>query len=209
MSEISSRAFAEFDALAGLFERTRSVLDDVMRRGDISPAGSSVLASETLPHIEVVESGFKAQLRSSEGGVDELRMLVLRAGLAMSDPRDDPEARAALIEAMQALSGAGGPRDLLTPAGRQLAALDHARIAMALLPHIDAADVHFPGHPSYADISPPRGPGEFVARIEEVERTIWQAASRRPGKTRGPVWRRVYAFFDAGVRLTAFGPSLP
>lgn len=209
MSEVSSEAFAEFDALASLFGRTRTVLDEAMSRGEISPAAATLLASETLPHIEGVESGFKARLRTSEGDVDELRHLLQRSGLGIPAPRDGPEQRAALIEAMQALSGAGGPRHLLTSTGRQLAALDHARIAMVLLPRTDAADVHFPGRPSYADISPPRGPSEFVARIEEVERMIWRAASRRGSTTTGPIWRRVYAFFDAGERLSMDGLSTP
>lgn len=209
MSEVSSEAFAEFEALASLFGRTRTVLDDAMGRDGISSAAATLLASETLPHIEGVESGFKARLRTSEGDVDELRQLLLRSGLGVAAPRDGPETRAALIESMQALSGAGGPRDLLAPAGRQLAALDHARIAMVLVPRTDAADVHFPGRPSYADISPPRGPSEFVARIEEVERTIWRAASRRGSRTTGPIWRRVYAFFDVGERLCLDGLSSP
>jgi len=71
MSEVSARAFEEFDPLAKLFGRTRIVLHDVMAHGDMSPAGSSILASETLPHIDQVETGFKAQLRSSEGYVEE------------------------------------------------------------------------------------------------------------------------------------------
>jgi hypothetical protein len=205
MSEVSARAFEEFDALAKLFGRTRIVLHDVMAHGDMSPAGSSMLASETLPHIEDVETGFKAQLRSSAGDVEELRSLVLHGGLAVPEPRDDPEVRAALIEAMQALSGAGGPRDLVAPAGRDLAALDHARIAMAMLPQTQAQDVHYPGRPSYLDIAAPRSPGEFAARIEEVERTIWRVAAGRRSRTNRSQWRRVYAFFDAGERLSTEG----
>ncbi len=205
MSEISTRAFEEFDALASLFGRTRSVLDELMTRGGLSTAGASVLASQTLPHIEDVEAGFKAQLRTSESDIDELRGLVLQGGLAVSQPRNGPEARAALIEAMQALSGAGGPRDLVAAAGRDLAALDHARIAMAMLPRTDPHDIRFPGRRSYADIAPPRSPGEFAARIEEVERTIWRIAAGRRGHGTDSPWRRVYAFFDAGERLSTDG----
>lgn len=205
MSEISPQAFRDFDALAPLFGRTREILDDVMSRGDVSRAGSELLASETLPHIEDVEAGFKAQLRSSEADMAELRELVLNGGLVMPEPRNGAEARAGLIEAMQALSGAGGPRNLVRAQGRDLAALDHARIAMAILPHTDAVDVHFPGRPSYADIAPPSSPAEFVARIEEVERTIWSAAAGRRRSMRDARWRRVYAFFDAGEHLSSGG----
>ena len=86
MSEISTRAFEEFDALASLFGRTRSVLDELMTRGGLSTAGASVLASQTLPHIEDVEAGFKAQLRTSESDIDELRGLVLQGGLGRWRP---------------------------------------------------------------------------------------------------------------------------
>ena len=203
MSEISATAFQEFEALAGLFGRTRLVLDQVIARGRLPATATMLLASETLPHIEGVEAGFRARLRTSESDVDELRGLLLRGGLGVPEPRDGSERRAALIEAMQALSGAGGPRRLAPAPGRELAALEHARIAMAMLPRTPPADVHFPGRRSYADIAVPNGPGEFVERIEEVERTIWRAASGRTGRAVDPVWRRVYAFFDAGERLSS------
>ena len=208
MSEISAQAFEEFEALARLFGRTRVVLHELLAHGDLSSADSALLAKETLPHIEGVEAGFKARLRTSEGHMDELRELVLHGGLAVPEPRDDPEARAALIEAMQALSGAGGPRELIAAVGRDLAALEHARISMALLPRTEASAVRYPGRRSYADISPPRSPSEFAGRIEEVERTIWRAAAGQVVQPSDARWRRVYAFFDAGEQLSSGGLTM-
>ncbi|CAN5561650.1 hypothetical protein BH23CHL8_BH23CHL8_27740 [soil metagenome] len=207
MSRISATAFEEFDRLAGLFGRTRTALDEVAAGGRVSPATSSLLAVETLPHIDDVEAGFRAKLRASDGNLEELRGLILQGGMGLAAPRNGPEARAALIEAMQALSGAGGPRNLVAAEGADLAALEHAQIAMAILPFTDSEDVRFRGRPSYADIAAPRGLAEFAARIEEVERVIWQVAAGRQGDTRGSAWRRVYAFFDAGERLSSQGPS--
>lgn len=207
MSEIAATPFEEFDALAVLFGRTRRALDAVLAHGLADAATASVLADETLPHIEGVEAGFRARLRSTEGDLPELRDLIARGGLRIPEPRNDAEGRAALIEAMQALSGAGGPRQMVIAPGRELAALEHARIAMAMLPHTDAGDIHYPGRRSYADIPSPRGPSEFVARIEEVESTIWRAAAGVGARRSDSTWRRVYAFFDAGERLSAGGLS--
>lgn len=205
MSELTSTPFEEFAALAALFARTRDALHDVVLRGRADAHGASLLADETLPHIEGIEAGFRSRLRSSEGGLGELRGLVTRSGLMVPPPRDDAEQRAALVEAMQALSGAGGPRQLVTASGRNLAALEHARIAMALLPATAPPDVHYPGRRSYADIAAPQGPGDFVARIEEVERTLWRFATGRPPRRNDAASRRVYAFFDAGAQLSLHG----
>jgi hypothetical protein len=207
MSRFAATAFEEFDRLAGLFGRTRAVLDEVLAGGRVSTGTSALLAVETLPHIEDVEAGFRARLRASDGSREELRALILQGGLGPAPARDAPEARAALIEAMQALSGAGGPRRLVAAEGRRIAALEHARIALAVLPLTESGDVRFPGRPSYADIAAPRGPAELAARIEEVERVIWRTAAGRRRDTRSAAWRRVYAFFDAGERLLARGPS--
>jgi hypothetical protein len=205
MSSIGTSAFEDFDALAALFGRTRLALDKALDHGHASRPDVSLITDETLPHVEGIEAGFRARLRAADTDLPELRGLVARGGLRMPEPRSDAEYRAALIEAMQALSGAGGPREVMAAAGRDLAALEHARIAMAMVPHTAPSDVHYKGRPSYADIAAPRSPGEFVARVEEVERTLWQAAAGRPTRHSDPAWRRVYAFFDSGERLSVQG----
>lgn len=206
MSSIDRSAFEEFDALAGLFGRTRVALDQVLVHGHAGRPEATMLADHTLPHIEGIEAGFRARLRTSDIDLPELRGLVARAGLHSRTPRSEAEQRAALIEAMQAIRDGGGPGEVVTAPGRELTALEHARIAMAMVPRTAPGDVHFfGGRPSYADIASPRSPGEFVARVEEVERTLWQAAAGHTARRTDPVWRRVYAFFDAGERLTAEG----
>ena len=100
---------------------------------------------------------------------------------------------------------AGGERRLIRAAGRDLAALDHAQLAMALVPRTARENVHYPGWGSYADIAPPRTPGEFMSRLEEVERHLWHGAMGRAGKLPRSAWRRVYAFFDSGEALATIG----
>lgn len=198
--------FAEFDRLALLFRRTREVLGSLLETGDLPEGGRGVLATETLPHIEDVEAGFRSRLRAAETDLAELRQLVLQGGLGLPEPRDRAEARAALIEAMRARAGAGGERAVATVPVHRLAALEHARIVLALLPETPEPDVRYPaGRRTYADIGAPRSPSEFVQRMEEIERTIWAAAA---GSRRGPhdaAYRRVYGFFDVGERLTTEG----
>jgi hypothetical protein len=207
MTGIESSGFAEFDRLAGLFRRTLSLLDALLQTGDLPEGGSDLLATETLPHIEDVEQGFKGVLRATETDMAELRHLLLRGGFGPPRPRDVPEHRAALIEAMHALRGTGGDRELAPAPRRPLAALEHARLALAMMPRTPEADVHYPGlRRSYADISAPRSPVEFVGRIEEIERTLWWVAAGERPAPRDAAYRRVYGFFDVGERLT--GPGL-
>ncbi len=201
--------FAEFDRLGLVFRRTRALLDAQLATGDLPDGGTEVLATESLPHIEDVEAGFRIWLRAGGAALEELRQLVLRGGLGLPEPRDVAESRAALVEAMQARSGAGGERDIAPAPTRRLAALEHARLVFAVIPATAESDVHFPGpRRSYADISPPRTPGELALRIEELERMLWTVAA---GRWRGPgdaAYRRLYGFFDAGEHLTIrFGSS--
>ena len=206
MTGLEPTGFAEFDRLALLFRHARALFDALLQTGDLPAGGTEMLATETLPHIEDVEAGFLVRLRANEAGLDELRALVRQTGLGLPQPIDDAEHRAALIEAMQAISGAGGERELVPPSPRGIAAMEHARLAFAMLPRTEPEDVHFPGMVrSYADITTPRTPTEFMRRVEEIERTLWWvAAGDRPARS-DRAYRRVYGFFDAGERLTGKG----
>jgi hypothetical protein len=198
--------FAEFDELAALFNRTLGLLDRAAAGGQLPEGGADVLANETLPHIEDVEAGFRASLRAPGANLEELRALVLQGGLGAPPARDDAERRAALAEAIQARSGAGGARDLAYPGWWRLAALAHARLVFALIPRTLGTDVRFPaGRPSYADIAPPRSPGELALRIEELERELWWLAAGRPPRPDREAYRRTYGFFDAADRLASQG----
>src|SRR5215210_5286546 len=119
MSELMSSGFTEFDRLAVLYRRTLELLDFLSANGELPGGGTEILATETLPHVEDMEAGFRIRLRATEANVDELRALLAHAGLLLRDPRGPAEERAALIESIQALSGAGGERELVPPAGRR------------------------------------------------------------------------------------------
>jgi hypothetical protein len=197
--------FGDLAAIGAVFSRTRGVLDTLLARGRVDSDAGTVLADAALPHIESVEAAFRVRLRTSDADLEQLRGLIRLGGLGPLPPQGRAEARAALIEAIRSLSGAGGERRLVQPVGRDLAALDHAQLAMALVPRTAPEDVHFPGWGSYADISPPRTPAEFMSRLEEVERHLWHGATGRAAALPRAGWRRVYAFFDTGEALAAVG----
>jgi hypothetical protein len=157
-----------------------------------------------------MEAGFRVWLRAGTAELAELRELVLHGALGLPSASSPAEERAALAEALRARLGAGGDRDIVPAPLRRLAALQHARLVFALLPHTAPQDVHFPGpRPTYADISAPRTPGELALRIEELERELWWIATgRAPSRTDGPL-RRTYGFFDAAERLTSLGFKRP
>ena len=179
MTGFASFGFAELDGLADVFGRTRALMDALLTNGDLPRGGTDVLAQQTLPHLEDVEAGFRAGLRAAEVDIAELRELVLQTGLGLPEPRDAAERRAAI---------------------------EHARLTLAMLPATAATDVRYPvGRRSYADIPAPRSPSELVLRVEEIERTVWRlAAGARPTTHDGMV-RRAYGFFDAGERLSVAG----
>jgi hypothetical protein len=204
---IEQSGFAEFDRLADLFRRTRELLDLATATSEVPDAAAEVLATQTLPHVEDIEEGFRVWLRASAAELAEMRALVLRAGLGGPAPRSAAERRAALIEAMHELATPPAVRTEIIPApARSLAALEHARLVFALLPATPSADVHFPaGLRSYGDIFPPRRAIELAERIEELERSIWSLATRHLPRLSDSSYRRTYGFFDAAARLSAGG----
>ena len=206
MNELVASGFGEFDRLALLYRRTLALLDEVSATGELPGDGSQVLAAETLPHVEDMEAGFRVWLRASATDRAELRAVLAHAGLSAIDPHTPAEQRAALIEKMQALTGAGGERDIEPAPARYLSALELARLVFAFLPATPPAEVHYPvGLRSYADITPPRTPGELVCRIEELERRLWHVAAGRPPRLHDAGYRRTYGFFDAAARLVGRG----
>lgn len=206
MEQIGTSGFAEFDRLQLLFRRTWELLDALSATGDLPAGGSDVLATETLPHVEDMEAGFRVWLRASAAELAELREFVRRAGIRAVDPRDGAERRAALIESMQRIGGARGASDIVPSPARRLAAIEHARLVFAMLPSTPGHEVHYPvGRRTYADIPAPRGPAELAARIEEMERSLWTIATGlRPSLSDGE-YRRTYGFFDTAARMTTRG----
>ncbi|MBA2490116.1 MAG: hypothetical protein H0V36_12500 [Chloroflexi bacterium] len=206
LSGPGTSGFSEFDRLGAVFRRTLGLLDALHSTGDLPDGASEVLATETLPHIEDMEEGFRARLRAAEAGLDELRSLVMLGGLGLPQPRDGAEARAALIEAMRARAGAGGERELTRSPSRRIAAVEHARLVFALMPTYASDAVRFPaGRRTYADIAAPRSPLELCGRIEELERGLWSVATGRRPRSADPGYRRIYGFFDVGEHLVSGG----
>lgn len=211
MDAFEPSGFAEFDRMAALFRTTRNLLDAVSATDEWPADASKLIATETLPHVEDIEAGFRVWLRAGAVELAELRALVARAGVISSETRTPAEQRAALIEAMNEIVLTTNARAELLPApARALAALQHARLVFALLPHTPAEDVHYPaGRRTYADISAPRRPAELAERIEELERSLWMVATTHRPNLSDAAYRRMYGFFDTAARISGsqFLPS--
>jgi hypothetical protein len=203
MKGFEASGFAEFDRMALIFRRTRELLDLVCATGDLPDDASEVLATQTLPHVDDIEEGFRVWLRAGTADLSELRALLARAGVHAREASTLAERRAALIETMHEIAGATNQPEIVPAPARALAALQHARLVFALLPATPTADVHFPaGRRTYADISPPRRPAELAERIEELERSLWAVATHRPPRLSDTGYRRTYGFFDTAARIS-------
>jgi hypothetical protein len=215
MNDLDRSGFSEFDRWVALARHTRELLDAAIAEGELPDGGADYLADRTLPHVEGVQAGFVASLRTDGAGIAELRYLLGRVAATRVDPPvSDAERRAAAAEALAELRlarehGAATPR-LHAAEPWNLAALAHARLVLAMLPRLAEDDVRFPGpRRSYADIPAPRGPAELSDRLEELERLLWRTAAGRRPDPHDPAFRRSYGFFDAADRLgrRAFGTA--
>jgi hypothetical protein len=202
MQPFERSGFAEFDRMAALFRRTRELLDLACTTHELPDEATAVIATQTLPHVEDIEQGFRMWLRAGTVEIAELRALVARAGVQSSGALSAAEARAALVERMNEVAAAARAEILPAPA-RALAALEHARLVFALLPLTPAEEVHFPaGRRTYADIAAPRRPAELAERIEELERSLWSLATHRSPRLTDASYRRTYGFFDTAARIS-------
>jgi hypothetical protein len=198
---VSGSGFAEFDRLTALFVRARDVLVKVVREQDLPRESSDFLAASVLPHVELVEEGFRFSLRASGVDLAELRWFVLAAGIGLPLP-DEPMAREA-ARAEERVERRIRPPAVSRPSGGELAAIQHARIVFALLPQLPEGAAHWPRrwpHRGYGDVHPPRRPTELATRIEELERHVWSTAAGRPSLD-DPAYRRTFGFFDTAAWL--------
>jgi len=204
MDSFQATGFAEFDRMAALFRTTRDLLDAVCAADEWPPGASRMIATEALPYVDDMEQGFRVWLRAGAVELAELRTLVARAGVGAAESRSAAEQRAAIIESMHDVALSAGSRpELVPPPVRALAALQHARLVFALLPHTPAEEVHFPaGRRTYADISAPRRPAELAERIEELERNLWSVATHHRPRLTDSAYRRTYGFFDTAARIS-------
>jgi hypothetical protein len=212
MSHIDRSGYREFDRILDLARRTREVIEAAVIDGELPDGAEGVIADETLPHLETVQSGFRGWLRAEGVGIAELQYLLLQVGAMRAEPAaTDADRRAAAAETIAELRFASmHTRPVIRAAEPwDLAALAHARLVLAMLPTLDPGDVRWPaGRPSYADIPVPRGPAELAHRLTELERQLWRLATRRPAQRSDPALRRTYGFFDAAERLGERGFGL-
>jgi hypothetical protein len=141
--------------------------------------------AETLEHLEDVREGFiLSQRTGAQISMTELRQLVRHVLMDWQ-----------FINDLNLVLDPGGELETL---GDQLVAYNHALVALAVLPRLPSEAITFPQpKPTYCDLSAPVSPGETLARIEEIEQTIYQAEVRPVrGLDYGP-FRRTYAFFEA------------
>ncbi len=202
MQRFEPSGFADFDRMAAVFRRTRELLDVVSETDEVTAEATEVIATQTLPHVEDIEEGFRVWLRAGAVELGELRALIARAGVGEHELLNAAEQRAALVETMHELTLAAHTAILPAPVNA-LAALQHARLVFALLPQTASQDVHFPaGRRTYADISAPRRPSELAERIEELERSLWSVATRHRPRLTDAAYRRTYGFFDTAARIS-------
>jgi hypothetical protein len=197
---MSESGFGEFDRLTDLFVRARDVLGRVVRSEALPPESSEFLADAVLPHVELVEQGFRVSLRATAADLAELRAFVRAAGVG-HDEGGFADRLAAL--AQQETERLVNPPVIKPPSGAELAAIDHARLVFALLPQLPTDQVHWPlrwPHAGYGDVDAPRRPGELAERIEELERHVWWTAAGRPA-VGDPAYRRTFGFFDTAAWL--------
>jgi hypothetical protein len=212
VSDLERSGYREFDRILDLARRTREVMEAAVLDGALPDGAESLLAGETLPHLETVQSGFRGWLRAEGIGLAELQFLLLQVGEMRADPASTPgERRAAIAEraAELRLVAAQGRKVIQAAEPWSLVALAHARIVLAMLPKIAPDDVRWPaGRPTYADIPVPRGPAELALRLAELERQLWRMATGRLAAPTDPALRRTYGFFDAAERLGERGFGL-
>lgn len=145
--------------------------------------------ADTLQHLGEVREGFILSQRTAISlSAAELRALVQHVLLDWNW--------------LQTLGLAVSPADEVETPQQQLLYFNHALVALAALPHLPAQAVTFPQkRPTYADVAAPGLPGELLARIEEIERVIYQTEAM-PGKAPAyDPFRRTYAFFEASAWL--------
>jgi hypothetical protein len=200
MPEYGSRSL---DRLAVISLGTRMVLlQRLSASSAIDAIGQKYLSSESLPYVNRVADGLRASSRADDADALTLQDLVRRAGVVETPWPWTPDGLAAAVAAARERS-LHAPK-LALDAGELLVNLGHARLVFALLPRTPAYAVGWPGRrASYADIDRPRDLSEITIRIEELERTLWAAATG-PLRT-DPMIRRAYAFFETGALLATEG----
>lgn len=180
-----------FVALGEVAQEARLALARGLLQSDqpLSPADQRRL-SLALEHLSDVHEGFALTLRTTAvRSPSELRDLVRRILIDWS------------WLAELGLSWQGGQIELPVS---QVLAFAHATVALGILPHLPPELITYPkAKRSYADIPVPHTPGEVLARIEELEQVVWEAAERPVGAVKPDPLRRTYGFFETSAWLVS------
>lgn len=144
---------------------------------------------DTLEHLGEVREGFMLSQRTAPNAeLSELREIVRHILIDWQWVHD-----------MNILLAPGHQHDTLD---QQLVFYNHALVALAVVPRLPAEAVTFPQHrPTYNDVSVPARPAELLARIEELEKIIYQAEIKSVHDLDYGPFRRTYAFFEASSWL--------
>ncbi|MBI2955313.1 MAG: hypothetical protein HYY30_13445 [Chloroflexi bacterium] len=178
-------SFLEIFYLSTLCRKTKEFLTAYLAGdGKLPGEGVDYLATFTLSHIDDMQQGFKWTLRATEAELDELRYLLKQSDVIEWDGGDE-------VEKLR-------PRKAVAPDLRKIQALQHAKVVLSIMPAMPRSAITYPLNRSYADIPPPSRPAELAARIDELERMIWETAMQRALKRLDRnSYRRAYGFFDA------------
>ena len=158
------------------------------RRADRRQDWSSQLFA-ALEHLGEVREGFiLSQKASTDTAMSEIRELVRHILVDWQWLHD-----------MNMTLSPGNQIDTLH---QQLVFYNHAQVALAVVPQLPAEAVTFPQRrPTYNDVSVPVLPGELLARIEELEKIIYQTEIKSIRDLDYGSFRRTYAFFEASSWL--------
>jgi hypothetical protein len=179
--------------LARIVKSTRQTLSAMIQASDwpgmLQPGWRSGQLADTLEHIEEVREGFiLSQRMPAQATLSQLRALVQHLLLDW--------------KWVQELDWRLDPADQIERLGSQLIVYNHALVALAVLPRLPAEAVTFPQPQStYHDVAVPALPDEMLARIEEIERIIYQIEVRSSQSLAYGPLRRTYAFFEASSWL--------
>lgn len=178
--------------LARIVNFTRQTLAAKLQQDQPAGHSSRELAGQlfdALEHLGDVREGFILSQRTSPSvSLAELRDLVRHILLDWE-----------WVHGMNMILAPGHQVDLLN---QQLVVYNHALVALAVLPNLPPEAVTFPQRrPSYSDLTAPLLPGELLARIEELERMIYQADFKPVTSLDYGPFRRTYAFFEASSWL--------
>jgi hypothetical protein len=207
----------DFVAIGELADTTKQFiylgLAHNIRRSQCSPGVDQVgqmVLQQARDYLSRVREGFVLSVRTADvNSFDELGYLLERVLLdwdALSEElglqpgyttdRASGEARGAR------------PVEQIEQVRDQLLAFGMAAVALGMLPRLPNEEVTFPRRyrkpATYADIPVPNSPAAMLQRIEELEKMIWQIASRDlvdlAERSYNPL-RRTYGFFESSAWL--------